>query len=315
MKQNRRDLLKALTLGGGAVTVTKLPAQWTTPVVDSVVLPAHAQTTGPTTPGIVNAGAVGSTEFIGGANTPGLLDVFGQPAHALPATYLVSVCIVVDLALSLYDAFVIVNDETINFPSYRGTGLPLDPANETDSNLVFDGDCGGNTSVLEPVVGTAHANGLGVQIRVFDVQTNGATVEVEVEMSRFTTFVEWNDFGCGLSCGGLPLPELVPSDRHIKAGFEAVDEQEILDRVAAMPVAYWNYTDRDPGVRHIGPMAQDFHAAFNVGDSDRHIHMVDANGVNLASIKALYKRLEERDAKISRLEEELRLIKETLGLA
>ena len=52
-------------------------------------------------------------------------------------------------------------------------------------------------------------------------------------------------------------------------------------------------------------MAQDFMAAFNVGDSDRHIHMVDANGVNMAAIKALNTRLEEKDAQISTLQEQL----------
>jgi hypothetical protein len=46
-------------------------------------------------------------------------------------------------------------------------------------------------------------------------------------------------------------------------------------------------------------------AAFNVGDSDRHIHMVDANGVNLAAIKALNTRLEEKDAQILDLQQQL----------
>jgi len=45
MKTSRRKLLKVLTAGGGAVTVTKLPTKWTAPVVESVILPAHAQTT------------------------------------------------------------------------------------------------------------------------------------------------------------------------------------------------------------------------------------------------------------------------------
>jgi len=46
MKNNRRKLLKALTLGGGAVTITKLPTTWSKPVLESVMLPAHAQTSG-----------------------------------------------------------------------------------------------------------------------------------------------------------------------------------------------------------------------------------------------------------------------------
>lgn len=46
MENDRRRLLKALTLGGGAVTITKLPATWSKPVLESVMLPAHAQTSG-----------------------------------------------------------------------------------------------------------------------------------------------------------------------------------------------------------------------------------------------------------------------------
>ncbi len=46
MKDSRRKLLKSLTLGGGAITtMSQLPSTWSKPVVDSVILPAHAQTT------------------------------------------------------------------------------------------------------------------------------------------------------------------------------------------------------------------------------------------------------------------------------
>ncbi len=42
----RRKLLKSLVAGGGAaVTANSLPDKWAKPVVDSVLLPAHAQTT------------------------------------------------------------------------------------------------------------------------------------------------------------------------------------------------------------------------------------------------------------------------------
>ena len=43
--QSRRNLLKAIAGLGGAVAVGKaLPQRWTQPVVDAVLLPAHAQT-------------------------------------------------------------------------------------------------------------------------------------------------------------------------------------------------------------------------------------------------------------------------------
>ncbi|GJL81814.1 MAG: hypothetical protein DHS20C01_14480 [marine bacterium B5-7] len=268
----------------------------------------------------MSTGTVRITDPIMSFNTPDLLDTLARPAYAgipLPEpeeSFPFSVCIRLNRVLGLYDAFVIVNDEG-NFPSYRGTALPSDPANETDSDLTFDGDCGDASFITDKLYTPAYANGLGVQIRVFNVSDTGTDVEVEINTSRWTGFLEWNDFSCGLSCGELELPELLGSDRNIKDNFVEVDENSILEKVAALPVEYWNYTDRDVGIRHIGPMAQDFQAAFNVGDSDRYIHMVDANGINLASIKALYKHIQEKDEKIASLEQDLQEIKKALGLS
>ena len=43
--ENRRKLLKSVAAGGGAIIAGKtLPEKWTRPAVDSVMLPAHAQT-------------------------------------------------------------------------------------------------------------------------------------------------------------------------------------------------------------------------------------------------------------------------------
>lgn len=47
-ESGRRKLLKSAVAGGGAVTVAKmLPDQWARPVVDTVMLPSHAQTSPP----------------------------------------------------------------------------------------------------------------------------------------------------------------------------------------------------------------------------------------------------------------------------
>lgn len=68
-----------------------------------------------------------------------------------------------------------------------------------------------------------------------------------------------------------------------------------------LPISRWSYKD-DPATRHIGPMAQDFHAAFEVGPDDKHIAPLDEGGVALAAIQGLYEIVQEKDAKIADLE-------------
>jgi len=67
-----------------------------------------------------------------------------------------------------------------------------------------------------------------------------------------------------------------------------VDGQALLLRLAALPIATWNYKAQPGSTRHMGPMAQDFHEAFGLGEDDRYISTVDAEGVALAAIQALY---------------------------
>ena len=96
------------------------------------------------------------------------------------------------------------------------------------------------------------------------------------------------------------------SDRNAKENFSSIDAREILEKVTALPLSKWNYK-QDKDTRHIGPMAQDFKAAFDVGSDDRHIATVDEEGVALAAIQGLNEVVKERDAQITRLE--LRLSK------
>jgi hypothetical protein len=44
---------------------------------------------------------------------------------------------------------------------------------------------------------------------------------------------------------------------------------------------------------HIGPTAQDFYAAFKLGDSNKTINTADAQGVALAAIQGLYEENQE----------------------
>jgi Flp pilus assembly pilin Flp len=95
------------------------------------------------------------------------------------------------------------------------------------------------------------------------------------------------------------------SDRNKKANFAGVDSREVLAKVAALEITTWNYLSQGPNVRHIGPMAQDFHATFGVGDDPTHINVVDAIGVALAAIQGLHQIVQEQDARLAALEARL----------
>jgi trimeric autotransporter adhesin len=97
--------------------------------------------------------------------------------------------------------------------------------------------------------------------------------------------------GVQLAAGGGAWTTL--SDRHSKENFEPVDAKAVLERVLALPVSRWNYKTQAKSVRHIGPTAQDFAAAFSVGESETGITTVDADGVALAAIQGLNLKLEE----------------------
>jgi hypothetical protein len=100
-------------------------------------------------------------------------------------------------------------------------------------------------------------------------------------------------------CSGIPYPSdgichtscPAISDREQKTAFSTIDPADVLARVVSLPVGEWSYT-REPHARHIGPMAQDFHARFGLGEDDRHIHPVDGVGVSLLAIQALNERVE-----------------------
>jgi hypothetical protein len=86
------------------------------------------------------------------------------------------------------------------------------------------------------------------------------------------------------------------SDRNSKERFAPVSPADILLRVAQLPVSEWSY-QADAATRHIGPMAQDFYAAFSVGTDERHIAPIDEGGVALAAIQGLNDKIEVRSQK------------------
>ena len=103
------------------------------------------------------------------------------------------------------------------------------------------------------------------------------------------------------------------SDRNAKENFQPVDNQAVLARVAALPVSEWNYKTDNQGVRHIGPMAQDFQSAFQLSADDKHISVVDEGGVALAAIQGLNQKLNEKDAEIQALKTRLEKLEQMMA--
>jgi uncharacterized coiled-coil protein SlyX len=70
-------------------------------------------------------------------------------------------------------------------------------------------------------------------------------------------------------------------------------------------VEQWNYKwEPDTSTPHIGPMAQDFKGAFYPGRDDKSITTLEFDGVELAAIQGLNRKIEEKNAEIGKLEEQ-----------
>jgi hypothetical protein len=123
--------------------------------------------------------------------------------------------------------------------------------------------------------------------------------------------------GVCLAAGGASWQTL--SDRNAKTGASTVDHRDVLRKVGQMPVTSWEYK-HDPGRQYIGPMAQDFRAAFGLGHDDKHIATLDTDGVALSALQGLIAELQERKersaaqaARLRELEGELQSLRERLA--
>jgi hypothetical protein len=103
-----------------------------------------------------------------------------------------------------------------------------------------------------------------------------------------------------------------PSDRNVKRDFAPVDNRAVLEKLATLPVQTWAYKHA-AATRHLGPVAQDFHAAFGLGTDDKSIATVDADGVALAAIQGLNQKLEAENTALKQELAELKALVNTLA--
>lgn len=145
----------------------------------------------------------------------------------------------------------------------------------------------------------AETYGIGVQNSTLYLRSNGGFAWFEGGTHADST----NDPGGGvlqmrldgngnLFTAGAVNPS---SDRNLKTAFAPIEPLDVLARVLELPLSEWSYR-ASPTQRHLGPMAQDFRAAFGLGGDDRSIATVDADGVALAAIQGLNEKLEAENA-------------------
>ncbi len=139
---------------------------------------------------------------------------------------------------------------------------------------------------------------------VYSTANNQMTMRYTGGFRLFTTMNLSS--GVAVSAGGGSWASV--SDRRKKENFRDIDVESILTKVAALKITNWNYKSQPASVRHIGPVAQDFYAAFGLDGqgNDTTINTIDIDGVNMAAIQALEKRTtqlqQENEALRQRLE-------------
>jgi hypothetical protein len=157
-------------------------------------------------------------------------------------------------------------------------------------------------------------NGLGINNGQFYFESQGYGVPVAIDKLGDITLQTYSSAGttstaCSLLHGSSGWS--CTSDRNMKQNFSDVDGGEILKLLNAMPVSKWSMKGSD--IPHIGPVAQDFYAAFHLGANEKEIGMADAQGVALAAIKGLYEMNNESRKEISAQREKINAMSTALS--
>jgi len=112
--------------------------------------------------------------------------------------------------------------------------------------------------------------------------------------------------GCNLPAGSGVFN--CTSSRATKENFRSINGADVLSRLSGIEVSSWNYISEGKNVRHVGPMAEDFFNAFQLGTGNTSIGMQDLTGVSLAAIKELDQRtneLRQKTAEVEQLREQV----------
>jgi hypothetical protein len=91
--------------------------------------------------------------------------------------------------------------------------------------------------------------------------------------------------GCSIAASGTNW--VCSSSRALKENYAPVDGEELLRRIRGVELNRWTLIDDPARTPHLGPFAEDFHAAFGLGDDPKAIGHQDIDGVNFGGVQAL----------------------------
>ena len=173
----------------------------------------------------------------------------------------------------------------------------------SDSDIGVRGESNSNPGVYGVSVSSVGVNG---------ISTSGIGVVGQSSSGKAAVF-QGGSGGAG-SCtynGGAGWT--CTSDRNKKEHFRTVNANAILEALMTMPVTRWNMKGDRSRTPHMGPVAQDFSAAFKLGENDTTINTADAQGVALAAIQGLYGVVKQKDAQIKTLSGQVRSLEDRLA--
>jgi hypothetical protein len=177
----------------------------------------------------------------------------------------------------------------------------------------FENTAGGRYSFAAGSFATASHLGSFVWSDGNDLTSSAAANSVTMRASGgFRFFTASGSVGARLQAGDTSWSSIC--DRDAKKNFSPVNAEAVLEKLAALPVQSWNYKwESDTNTPHLGPMAQDFKAAFYPGRDDKSISTLEFDGVELAAIQGLNQKLSEQETRLKNKDSEIQELRQAVA--
>lgn len=174
-------------------------------------------------------------------------------------------------------------------------GLAINSGNSAVQNTMAPGQ-----SLIN---GMSAANGTTMQGQGMKLQGLGNILSAQ------TSYANANQGGSDLGGLGSMIGAGVKayqvfSCEDLKEDKQPIDTEKVLEKVEQEPVESWKYKDGiEDSSHHIGPYAGSMHAAFGdkVAPGGVGLDLVSANGINMAAIQGLAKKMRKLEGRVAGL--------------